>query len=132
VASAVGTIVALAAALGCVDERTDEVAGAALYERHCASCHGLSGQGDGPLATSLTVAPADLTSLARRSGGSFDESAVMMAIDGRLLVAQHGPREMPVWGAVFAREHVGEPFAAYGATLDASALADHLRTLQVE
>ncbi|MCP5057318.1 MAG: cytochrome c [bacterium] len=130
-ALAFGAIVALAA-LGCVDQRTEEVAGAALYERHCASCHGLSGQGDGPLATSLKVAPADLTGLARRSGGSFDESAVMMVIDGRLLVAQHGPREMPVWGAVFAEEHVGEPFAIYGATLDARALADHLRTLQIE
>ncbi|MBW2241430.1 MAG: cytochrome c [Deltaproteobacteria bacterium] len=118
--------------LGCIDERTEEVAGAALYERHCASCHGLSGRGDGPLATSLTVAPADLTSLAWRSGGSFDESAVMMFIDGRLLVAQHGPRGMPVWGAVFAQKHVGEPFAVYGATLDVRALADHLRTIQVE
>lgn len=108
------------------------MAGGALYRRHCASCHGISGRGDGPLAESLTVAPSDLTTLARRAGGRFDESAVMTVIDGRLLVAQHGPREMPVWGAIFAQEHVGEPFAVYGATLDARALSDHLRTIQVE
>ena len=126
----VGLIVLVAT--GCVDERTDEVAGSAHYQRHCASCHGLSGKGDGPLTGSLTTAPTDLTTLARRSGGSFDEAAVMMVIDGRLLVAQHGPREMPVWGAVFAEEHVGEPFAIYGATLDARALADYLRSIQVE
>lgn len=108
------------------------MAGAALYRRHCASCHGISGKGDGPVTDSLTVAPSDLTTLARRANGRFDESAVMMVIDGRLLVAQHGPREMPVWGAVFAQEHVGEPLAVYGATLDARALADHLRTIQVD
>jgi len=119
-------------AVGCADTHSNEVAGAVLYERHCASCHGLTGKGDGPLADSFIVAPSDLTTLARRAGGRFDESAVMMTIDGRLLVAQHGPREMPVWGAVFAQEHVGEPFAIYGATLDARALADHLRTIQVE
>jgi mono/diheme cytochrome c family protein len=118
--------------IGCADTRTNEVAGAVLYERHCASCHGLSGKGDGPLAGSLTLAPSDLTTLARRAGGGFDEAGVMMTIDGRLPVAQHGPREMPVWGAVFAQEHVGEPFAIYGATLDARALADHLRSIQVE
>jgi hypothetical protein len=56
----------------------------------------------------------------------------MMAIDGRRLVAQHGPRDMPVWGAVFAEQHVGEPFAIYGPTLDARALADYLRTIQRE
>jgi mono/diheme cytochrome c family protein len=119
-------------AIACSDAPKSEVAGAVLYERHCASCHGLTGKGDGPLAATLTVPPSDLTTLARRAGGSFDEAAVMMTIDGRLPVAQHGPREMPVWGAVFAQEHVGEPFAIYGATLDARALADHLRTIQVE
>jgi hypothetical protein len=119
-----------AGALGCANTRTNEVASSGLYERHCASCHGLSGTGDGPLAGSLTLAPSDLTTLARRAGGAFDESGVMMTIDGRLPVAQHAPRKMPVWGAVFAQEHVGEPFAIYGATLDARN-ADHLRTIQV-
>ncbi len=54
----------------------------------------------------------------------------MMAIDGRLSVEEHGPRDMPVWGVVFQQEHVGEPFAIYGPTLDARALADYLRSIQ--
>lgn len=122
----------LAGAAGCVDTRTDEAHGSDLYRRYCASCHGVAGRGDGPLAASFRPSPTDLTTLAQRSGGKFDEAAVMMAIDGRTLVAQHGPRDMPVWGAVFAEQHVGEPFAMYGPTLDARALADYLRTLQRE
>jgi len=120
----------LAAANGCVETRTDEATGEQLYLRYCASCHGSSGRGDGSLAASIVPPPTDLTLLARSAGGKFDETAVMMAIDGRRLVVQHGPREMPVWGAVFAEEHVGEPFATYGPILDARALADYLRTFQ--
>lgn len=37
------------------------VDGAALYPRHCASCHGESGAGDGPAAKGLALSPADLT-----------------------------------------------------------------------
>ncbi len=124
--------VILSMAVACAEPPGDEIAGAVLFERHCVPCHGSSGQGDGPLAASLAQSPSDLTTLTRRSGGSFDVSAIMMVIDGRLHVAEHGPREMPVWGAVFAAEHVGEPFAIYGATLDARALAEHLRTIQAK
>ncbi len=37
------------------------VEGASLYPGHCAACHGASGRGDGPLAGTLPVPPADLT-----------------------------------------------------------------------
>lgn len=36
-------------------------AGYALYRRNCVACHGQQGRGDGPLASALPVAPADLT-----------------------------------------------------------------------
>ncbi|MCP4567296.1 MAG: cytochrome c [FCB group bacterium] len=46
-------LAALAAVVitGCA--RTDEVAptGQSLYLRHCASCHGIAGGGDGPIAS---------------------------------------------------------------------------------
>ena len=119
-------------ALGCVDRSTDEAKGAVLYRRYCTSCHGISGRGDGPLAASLRTPPKDLSALARNAGGKFPEAEVMLTIDGRRAVAEHGPRDMPVWGAIFQQEHVGEPFAIYGSILDARALADYLRTLQKE
>jgi mono/diheme cytochrome c family protein len=78
-----------------------------LFATYCASCHGALGLGDGPVARSLSPRPADLTTLARRNGGKFDPQAVMATIDGRNAVAAHGPREMPVWGVVFAQEHAG-------------------------
>ncbi len=37
------------------------VQGAALFGPNCAACHGAAGRGDGPLAASLAVPPADLT-----------------------------------------------------------------------
>ncbi|HEX6363337.1 MAG TPA: CopD family protein, partial [Albitalea sp.] len=42
------------------------VTGAALYEQHCAACHGAQGAGDGPLAKTLPTAPTDLRSPAVR------------------------------------------------------------------
>lgn len=35
--------------------------GARLFARNCVSCHGADGRGDGPLARSLDIPPADLT-----------------------------------------------------------------------
>jgi putative copper export protein/mono/diheme cytochrome c family protein len=35
--------------------------GSAIYARHCVACHGAGGHGDGPLASTLPVPPADLT-----------------------------------------------------------------------
>lgn len=39
--------------------------GAAVFSRHCSSCHGWTGQGTGPEAFALVPAPADLEWLAR-------------------------------------------------------------------
>jgi putative copper export protein/mono/diheme cytochrome c family protein len=49
------------------------LAGGKIYTQHCASCHGKSGQGDGPLAVKLPIAPADLTAhlTAHRDGDVF-------------------------------------------------------------
>lgn len=115
---------------GCIDETELTATGEELYRRHCASCHGLTGQGDGPLAASLRRAPSDLTTIAQRSDGEFAESRVMMVIDGRREVAEHGPRDMPVWGAIFTEELVGKPYGVYEGIVYTRALADYLRSIQ--
>jgi|ERR1700680_3085670 len=75
--------------------------GGRLYQVHCASCHGESGRGDGPVARDLKVAPADLTRLAAHNQGAFPREHVYEAIDGRLAVRAHGTSRMPVWGLTF-------------------------------
>lgn len=41
------------------DLPADLTRGKALYQTHCATCHGLAGLGDGPAAETLRVAPAN-------------------------------------------------------------------------
>ncbi len=41
------------------DYLPDRARGKAVYERHCQSCHGPSGRGDGPAAASLKVPPTN-------------------------------------------------------------------------
>jgi hypothetical protein len=71
------------------------------YRIHCASCHGESGRGQGPMAEYLKVPPTDLTRLALSHQGRFPRAEVYDAIDGRREVRGHGPASMPVWGATF-------------------------------
>jgi mono/diheme cytochrome c family protein len=71
-----------------------------LFRTHCASCHGATGRGDGPLSVQLRRTPPDLTQFTRRNGGIFPSERVYRIVDGRD-VASHGDREMPVWGDVF-------------------------------
>ncbi len=71
------------------------------YMSLCASCHGVAGRGDGPVAATLTVAPTDLTRLSQKNNGLFPFARTYEIIDGRGAVAAHGTRDMPVWGDVF-------------------------------
>jgi mono/diheme cytochrome c family protein len=71
------------------------------YDSACAVCHGLTGKGDGPLKSQLTIPVPDLTVLAKNNKGVFPFDRVYQIIDGRQEVKAHGPREMPVWGHAF-------------------------------
>ena len=72
------------------------------FDRYCATCHGAGGRGDGPLASSLTTAPADLTTLAQRNGGAFPRAQVAGFVEGTgRAVPAHGPTQMPLWGGIF-------------------------------
>ena len=77
------------------------VSGETLYLQLCASCHGASGIGDGPVASSLKAKVPDLTRIAWRDGGEFPREDLKRSIDGRVERLAHGPREMPVWGIRF-------------------------------
>jgi mono/diheme cytochrome c family protein len=104
--------------------------GAKLYRTYCASCHGVSGRGDGPMAEYLRVPPTDLTALARRQRGAFDEEGVARAIDGRARIGSHGPSDMPVWGDAFSSSLARGGEMALQQRL--RAIARHVATLQIQ
>lgn len=78
----------------------DIAEGRALYERHCATCHGLVAEGGGPMAPALVLQPPDLTTLQTRYGGTFPVLRVVRRIDGREPLVSHGS-PMPVYGGFF-------------------------------
>lgn len=115
---------------GVVAGRPGATGGEVLFLRYCASCHGATGHGDGPVASELRKRPPDLASLARRNGGKFDERALVAIVDGRRSIPAHGSRSMPVWGDVFDAELEGAPHARRQTLLRSVALVDWLRSIQ--
>lgn len=83
-------------------EPTQAADGKGMFTQYCAVCHGTDAKGGGPAATALKKRPADLTQLARKNNGTFPEVHVMNYITGADVVAAHGTRDMPVWGALFS------------------------------
>ena len=57
------------------------------------------------MASILTVAPADLTTLSKSNGGEFPAIRIYKLIDGRETFYAHGDRTMPVWGIRYLLEH---------------------------
>jgi mono/diheme cytochrome c family protein len=81
------------------------------YESNCAVCHGKTGKGDGPYVEMLSSRASDLTTLAKRNGGTYPFARVYELIDGTQTVKSHGPRDMPIWGADYqikAAEYYGD------------------------
>jgi mono/diheme cytochrome c family protein len=87
-----------------IAEADDIAMGRQIYLQRCASCHGLTGEGDGPVAPALNTPPANLRRLSERFGNPLPEDQIARFIDGRAEVKAHGPRDMPVWGARFYAE----------------------------
>lgn len=102
--------------------------GSYLFKTHCASCHGLSGKGDGPLSEEMRRQPSDLTEILKRHGGNFPADKVFRIIDGRQRVSGHGGPDMPVWGDVFRRS--GEDGSALTVTQRIEALVAYLESIQ--
>ena len=101
--------------------------GAGIFLRYCASCHGLRGEGDGPVADAMRVTIPNLRTLAARNGGEFPAASVARYIDGRSVPAAHGERYMPVWGEVFDTSDDG---VATDAMIRIDAVVEFLRELQ--
>jgi len=101
--------------------------GAQLFRTHCATCHGTTARGNGPIADQLRRLPADLTKYTARNGGVFPSQRVSRIIDGRD-VPSHGNREMPVWGDAFKTASGGSSEEAVKARI--AAIVKYLESIQ--
>jgi mono/diheme cytochrome c family protein len=80
----------------------DSIAGPDSFAFYCAPCHGRGGKGDGPVAAALKAPTPDLTTLAKRNGGTFPRAEVTSFVTGTgRTPTAHGPGDMPIWGPIF-------------------------------
>ncbi|SNX67614.1 hypothetical protein SAMN05878503_101251 [Cereibacter ovatus] len=90
-------------------------AGKTEYMVACASCHGESGKGQGPMAEVLSIETPSLTGLSKAHDGKFPFQEVFMIVDGRTGVRGHGG-PMPIWGERY--KATAEPITGpYGSEL---------------
>lgn len=78
----------------------DAEVGQETYMQYCATCHGLTATGNGPMSPNLILQPTDLTALAARNDGVFPTDRVVRRIDGREPLVSHGS-PMPIFGEYF-------------------------------
>jgi mono/diheme cytochrome c family protein len=104
------------------------------FNARCASCHGVSGKGNGPVAKQVGTTVPDLTTYAKRNGGKFPVELAWMKIDGRP-VSFDTERNMPVWGRDFRHEAIANVDAkakpeSYVAA-EIAAIVEYMKTIQV-
>jgi len=87
--------------------QTSPASGKEMFMAYCASCHGKDAKGDGPAASALKLAPADLTALASKNSGKYPAAKVTSVLTGQANLAAHGNKEMSVWGPIFFRMSQG-------------------------
>jgi mono/diheme cytochrome c family protein len=130
--SALAALCAVAPVWAQTAEEKLAAAGHEEYLQYCASCHGTGGKGDGPIAGDLSVAPADLTKISARRGGTFPQAMIAEFIDGRRRVRAHGPGNMPVWGHRFDREAPTAPAGDIAIRGRVMLLIEYLRSIQAK
>jgi mono/diheme cytochrome c family protein len=75
--------------------------GKQMFTQYCAACHGADAKGNGPARAALKVPAANLTTLAKRHGGSFPYDYVTKVLQFGPGFATHGSSDMPTWGPIF-------------------------------
>lgn len=117
------------AALAQGQPTTQTTPGGETFRTYCATCHGTSARGDGPLAASMRRKPANLTEIAKRNGGTFPSELVFKVIDGQQQVRGHGGPDMPAWGDAFSRSREAGDVERVKSVIQA--LVDYLESIQL-
>jgi mono/diheme cytochrome c family protein len=99
-------------------------AGLVLFETHCLACHGKDGRGQPQPGYVVGIGATDLTVIAARNAGTFDQGRVYESI--ARCGDDWGPSEMPAWERAFKR--AGWP--EYLTMKNLEALAAYLESIQ--
>ena len=80
---------------------TEPYSGAQMFKEYCASCHGVTGKGDGPAVVFLKAPPPDLRTMAQRNNGKYPAAQVVSMLTFGPGSQAHGDLDMPTWGPMF-------------------------------
>ena len=108
---------------------TSPASGSEMYKAYCASCHGMKGLSDGPVAEHLKVPVPDLTTLSKRNKGVYPAAHVTQVIRGEVGLRSHGIQDMPVWGPVFLNLNNRQEAAVH---MRVSNLTKYIESLQAK
>jgi mono/diheme cytochrome c family protein len=100
------------------------------FDAYCAVCHGKDAKGTGPAAPAMKTPVPDLTLIAKRHGGKFDEVTIANIVKGSgktMATPAHGVETMPIWGDVF---HGSEDPTVTAARV--RNLVNYLKSIQAE
>ena len=102
------------------------------YVNYCAACHGVGGEGNGPMWHELKTKPSNLTKLSKNNEGVFPYSKLRQIIDGTYKEGDfqaHSSREMPIWGDVFRRQEGGSYSEAQARIMN---ILDYIEMIQYD
>lgn len=127
----VSTLAAVGALVLACAPMPDAASGQRLYLKHCQTCHGTSGAGDGPLAADFSVPPANLRLLSAQNDGVFPEADVISKIHG--YPVRNHQALMPEFDTLTAGPRTvwtGPDGTQLSVPADLLAVVDYLKTLQ--
>jgi high-affinity iron transporter len=95
------------------------VRGRAIYLERCVACHGPTGQGDGPLAKSLTPRPRNLANDPWKYGDKPEQVLTVLAEGVKTA-------QMPAWAGTYDRQDL-KAIAAYVYQIAGKPVPDELK-----
>ena len=107
-------------------------AGKAPFDQYCAACHGPAGDGAGPVATEMKIAPTDLRMLGKKYGTPLPKPKLLEFIDGREMVRAHGAANMPVWGEQLVNNVPSTTNSEFFKRGTMIVILDYIETLQIK
>jgi mono/diheme cytochrome c family protein len=112
--------------------QSDPQSGKQMYTDYCAACHGKDGKGNGPAASAMKAAPANLSLLAKNNGGKYPAAHVAAVLTFGDEKPAHGSKDMPVWGQLFQSLNWSSSTKEMEAKQRINALNNYIESLQTK